>query len=163
MGYHFSRFEGDRDALLVQDRVDMSCETRFFAVDGRVVSGAACIEAHTPVDREEVEGVTAAVFEHKRNGGDLFHDPVLARDLEAYAATVAAEAAQEGLENLVIDVAIGRDGVPIVVEMNPAINAGLYANDPAAIVEATIAREARLARNLTADDRDPDAEFGDGP
>lgn len=163
VGYHFARFEGDRDALLVQDRVDMSCETRFFAVDGRIVSGAACIEAHTPIDREEVEGVTATVFERTRNEGYLFRDLSLARDLEAYASAVAQEAAQEGIGNVVIDVALGPGGKPLVVEMNPAINAGLYANDPAAIVEATIAREARLARDLTADDRDPDAEFGDAP
>lgn len=135
--YHILRYEGDRNALIVQDKITMTHETRYFIVDGEPVSGAGCIEAHTPFDREpeNIVGVTHAVFEVTRNGGEIIADTQAAAKMEAFVRGVAAELRAElpDLRHVVVDVALNAEGDPIIIELNPYQNAGLYANDPDAI------------------------------
>lgn len=135
--YHVLHYEGDRNVLMVQDRVVMTHETRFFVVDGVPVSGAGCVEAHTPLDRDpaSVVGVTHAVFERGRNDGEVIRDPAAAAILEDFARRAAAELFAENPEMrfFVVDAALNGAGEPILVEVNPFQNSGLYANDPEAI------------------------------
>lgn len=135
--YHAVHYEGEPGALLVQDEVRMSFETRYFVVAGKPVSGAGCVETHTPLDRDPalVRGVTHCLFEETRNNGRPVAAPQVGERLEAFVRRVAADMAAENpeLTHLVIDAALNDRGEPIVVEMNPYQNSGLYANDPGAV------------------------------
>lgn len=142
--YHPIRFEGEPGALLVQEEVRMSFETRYFIVDGVPVSGAGCVEAHTPLNRYPalVRGVTHCVFEETRNDGRTVEAPEIGERLEAFVRRMAADLAAEkpNLTHVVMDVALSCRGEPILVEMNPYQNSGLYANDPAAVFNPVINR-----------------------
>lgn len=135
--YHVALYEGEPCALLVQDEVPMYYETRYFIVNGVPVSGAGCVEAHTPLDRDHslVRGVTHCVFEKTRNDGRTVAVPEVGERLEAFVRRVSTDLLTEkpDLTHVVIDVAIGRGGEPIVLEMNPYQNSRLYANDPGAV------------------------------
>lgn len=135
------RIEGDRDTVLIQEVVRMSHETRFFVAGGKVVSGAACIEAHTPLDRPAGCGILPPVFELGRNCGDKVHDEEIAARLVGFAETAAKliSAEEPELRNYVMDVAIGESGDPLLIELNPLVGSGLYANDPEVIVRALVA------------------------
>lgn len=135
--FHVMRFEGDRNALLVQDAILMTHETRYFIVDGVPVSGAGCVEAHTPLDRDPnlVVGVTHSVFEEKRNDGVVIQDAAAAAALDEAARVFARQLHQEvpDMRFVVMDLALGADGQPLIIELNPYQNSGLYANDPVSI------------------------------
>lgn len=147
VGLHMCRFEGDRDCILLQDQVMMRHETRFLIVDGQVVTGAPCVISDTPAERnpELVEGVTFARYEDA--GGYAFLDRDIARRLEGFAARVAAEIQAEcpELAHYTLDLAMGEEA-PLVVELNPDLNSGLYANDAGAILRAHLALAARRER-----------------
>lgn len=138
MGYHMCRFEGDHEALLLQDRIDMRYETRFFVVGQKVICGAACIEAHTPFDNR-AEGRLDTVFETRRNCGDRFVSKTVRDRLLAAAKTFVAEIAAEMpvLQDYTIDLAIGADDAPLIIELNP-INAGFYGLNAHFLLEALI-------------------------
>lgn len=138
--YDLMRIEGDRDNILIQEKIPMTHETRFFVARGRVVSGAACIEEHTPLDREPGTDILAPVFEIRRNGGQRVRDEDVAKRLVAFAERAAEMivAEEPELRNFVLDAAIGPDGKPVMIELNPLVGSGLYANDPKAIAEAFV-------------------------
>lgn len=140
--YHVMHYEGDKDVLLVQDMIPMTHETRYFVVDGVLVSGAGCVEAHTPLDRDpkNVFGVTHAIFEITRNDGQPVYNRRMAEKLEAFATEAAQEIYEESpdMRFFVLDVAHSKDG-PVIVELNPYQNSGLYANDPDAIFAPVVA------------------------
>lgn len=140
MGFHFARFEGDRDALLVQEIVPMTHETRFFVVDGTVVTGAACIEAHTPRQSPGNGCVLPDLFEVKRNRGEMRRDPEAAEVLLAFAQGVADRIAAEtpDLPHYVLDCALGADRKPLVIELNPIAQSGLYAIDASRLFNAIL-------------------------
>lgn len=174
VGYHMIRYEGDQDCMLVQQHVPMRNETRFFVIDGKVVSGAACIEEFTPADRDpkKVANATSIIFEGERNDGKRFTDVSLALTLHAYANKFAKEVSAEDplMLNYVVDVAMGEDG-PLIIEMNPLQNSGLYANDPALIVRALLRQAGNSPELFTRENKGyfpgvdeddlPDEEFFD--
>lgn len=128
--------EGTPASLLVQEWITMTHEYRLFIVDGRPVTGAACIEHFTPLDNTET-------FDPQMRVQRAASSPVVvdgdARDrLVAFGRTVAAELAfeQPELHHYVLDVALGADGQPLVVELNGLLNSGLYASDTRAVVRA---------------------------
>ena len=143
VGFHFARFEGDPAALLVQEKITMTHETRFFVISGKVVTGAACIEDHTPQNCGA--HMLPPEWEIARNSGQRD-----ARDLEARTATatqlwdfaqqVADEISQEApeLDCYVVDLALNDNGKPLVIELNPAANSGLYAINAALLLNAII-------------------------
>lgn len=139
--FDLERISGERDNVLVQEVNLMTHETRLFMADGEVVSGAACIEEHTPLDREEGQGILPPVFELGRNGGERVRDEAAAERLVAFAREAAGMivAEEPELRNFVLDAAIGPDGVPVLIELNPLVDSGLYANDPVAVAEALVA------------------------
>ena len=165
--YHFARFEGDPAALLVQERITMTHETRFFVIGGVVVSGAACIEYHTPQQRASRSALLPPIFELGRNSGEMDDRGYVERKATAsrlvdFAFAVAAEISAEApeLQDYALDVALGADGVPLVIELNPVSSSGLYASDPARIWQAILAR-AEEAPHRTPEPWDP-ADFA-GP
>lgn len=140
VGFHFARFEGEPGALLVQDIVEMTHETRFFVIDGTVVCGAACIEDHTPLENTDGDRLRP-VFEIHRNGGDIVHDQAAAAKLLAAAERVTADilSEQPALQHFVLDLALGADGQPIAIEMNPIGASGLYGISAGRLVGAILA------------------------
>ena len=135
-GYHLMRFEGDPEALLLQEPVAMGFETRLFVVDGKVVAGAGCVEAHTPLDCSDTP--VDPVLESKRNAAPALPAPEVRDLLLAFGQQVAAEMASEGLLHHTLDVALGPNG-PLVVECNPIHNSGLYALPVGFLMEAILA------------------------
>jgi hypothetical protein len=123
---------------LLQERVKMTFETRFFVIDGEVISGAGAVERRTPFERDDktTTGLVDHMFECVRNSGRERAFPTLAADLEAAARTIAPEfAADFGFGDFVLDLFInGETGDIGVIETNPISASGFYANDASMIV-----------------------------
>ena len=142
MVYSMAEYE---DSLLVQDVVLMQYEYRLFVVDGRIVSGAGCIEEHTPLERDRDEdGAFDLRVRPNRHDADspVLEAPGVVDRLVTYGAQSVAELRRHTpeLKDFVIDVALDMNGSPLVVELNPITNSGLYASDPVAVTEALVAR-----------------------
>ncbi len=118
--------DGRREGLMLQACVPMRHEYRFFVIANRLVCGAGCIEAFTPLD--SAGAAFDARTEPVRNQGALESDPArIARYVAFAEAAVAAIAAEApALTHYGLDVALV-DGVPVIVELNPMANLGLYA------------------------------------
>ena len=110
----------------------MEFETRFFVVDGVPVTGAGCVESHTPLDCEDRFDPK---MERIRGDGLIVSRADVMADHLAFAEVVAAEFAAVGVRHFTLDVAAGVDG-PLVVELNSLLNSGLYASQPAAVIAA---------------------------
>ncbi|WP_251151337.1 ATP-grasp domain-containing protein [Cellulosimicrobium sp. Marseille-Q4280] len=135
--------EGAHRPLMVQDYVPMRFEYRVFVAGHEPVTGAACIEAHTPLDRLADPGDPLAAFdpvlrEHRTEGAPVGQNRAVRETLVAYARDVAAELADEApaMRDYVLDVALGPDDRPLVVELNGRTNAGFYSSDPHTLVAA---------------------------
>ena len=146
VGFHFARFEGDPSSLLVQEKITMTHETRFFVIDGKVVTGAACIEHHTPQQNPDPDQRLNPIWEIRRNKGEMDTRCITARQttaelMLAFADRVAQEIAEEApaLRAYTLDVALGADGTPLIIELNPADNAGLYGISAQAYLRAILA------------------------
>lgn len=133
--------EGARESLQVQEFMTMEYEYRIFVVDQRPVTGAGCIEEHTPLDNY------GSAFDHKlrRNRSEMTDvelEPEIAGMLTGYARDAVDALALEvpELTDYVIDVAMGPDLEPLVVELNPLLNSGLYASQPVMVTKAMASR-----------------------
>lgn len=143
VGFHFARYEGDPASLLVQEKIVMTHETRFFVIDGKPTSGAACIESNTPQQTPHHDDVLPPIWEIERNSGNMDDRRLRDRNLTAlhmwnFVHDVCAEIAEEApeLTCYVIDIALGADNMPLVIELNPAASSGIYANNSIKIFEA---------------------------
>lgn len=126
--------EGRSRVFLVQEQIPMVDEYRFFMAGNRPVSGAGCIEHFTPLDARgpafdgRVEG--------KRNSGNVRMDRDVTDRLRSFAEEAGAvlyEQAPELGAAWVMDLAINQDTDEVVlIELNPARNAGLYTSCPSA-------------------------------
>ena len=141
--------EGHSKVYIVQHFIPMQWEMRFMVVNGEVISGAASVEDHTPLDRigsKNVVGVSNALMKQRRYGPD---DTVLNKEvasaLESAARGIVANYFQEhgkALWNCSLDMCMTEDKdtgeftVPTVVELNDLSNSGLYANDVEAVAQA---------------------------
>jgi hypothetical protein len=136
VGFHFARFEGDKAALLVQESIQMVNETRFFVIGGRVVTAAACIENRTP--QQNRGDLFDLEFEMTRNEGEIVKSRKIGRKLWYFAKQVVEEIAEEApqMQHYVLDLAIGSDGEPLIVKLNPAAQSGLYAIHALSLMEA---------------------------
>jgi len=117
---------------MLQERVEMTFETRYFVVDREIVSGAGAVEAHTPFDRrpETTIGATHAIFERRRNVGPAAFDGGVARRLDDAAPAIAREIAFDlGVNDFTLDLFVNGATDEIgVVETNPITASGFYAN-----------------------------------
>lgn len=165
VGFHIMRFEGDRNSLLVQERVTMTHETRFFVIDGALVTGAACIEANTPQQNPGM--LMGSQFEVVRNSGELVTSEAIADQLWSFADRMVREIAEEApaLRHYVIDLALGADGNPLVIELNPAFQAGLYGINADALFSAIhdAAQAAPSRRRAAEIVEEPEEAFEDAP
>lgn len=138
--------EGGSTNIQAQEYVTMEYEYRVFVVDNRAVTAAGCIEEFTPLDN-------GYRFDNKlrRNRAEasaVVEEPAIAGILVGFARNAIDVLALEvpELTDYVIDVALGADGEPLVIELNPLLNSGLYASQPARVTEAMAAREAAVVR-----------------
>lgn len=109
-------------------------------IDGELVSGAACVEDHTPLDRPDGDGVIVSdLYEERRNSGKMVIDPATSAALLELAGRFVSEmSAEEPLMlNYSLDLAMTPDG-PVVIELNAANDSGLYANDAGVIMRAEL-------------------------
>lgn len=139
MDWTYVRLAELEGSVIAQDKVVLEWEYRLFVVDGKVVSGAGCVEEFTPLDRVSDGFDTRVRRDRGHMGGQpstVEARPEIVAELVAFGEDLAA--GHGG--TLVIDVAVSRDQhsqpVPVVIELNPLPNAGLYASDPWAVARA---------------------------
>jgi hypothetical protein len=132
--------EGKEDAFFVQGRVPMEYEYRLFVVDHTVVTGAGCIEEHTPLDNQG-DTFDPRVRRDRAARSSVISRPDVVARLTAFGKGAAGQLAAEApaLGTYVIDVALGPSGEPLVIELNGMLNAGLYASRPTLITTAMAA------------------------
>lgn len=150
LGMTLIRREGDRGAFMVAAHVPMCHEYRIFVVDGVPVSGAGCIEEHTPLDRVPGSGPFSTLTRADRRDDDEVpeHRYGTVRTMIEAARPIAAALAEAGAPHCVVDMAVTDEAAvtdqavgsasqrPVLVEVNTIENAGLYASDPYTVARA---------------------------
>lgn len=133
-GYDLALFEGEPDAVLVQQKARMRYEYRVQVIGGKPVCGAGCIERFTPADNRGNRYDPR--MEETRNSGRIESHPDIARLYEQFAHE-AAHAIRGEIEGpYVMDLYLDDAGRPHVIELNPQSNSGLYALDMDALLTA---------------------------
>jgi hypothetical protein len=126
--------EGHSRVFLVQEHIPMIDEYRFFMAGNQPASGAGCIEHFTPLDSRGT--AFDGRVEGKRNSGGVRDDLDVVNRLRDFAAAAGAllhEQAPDLGAAWVMDLAINQATDEVVlIELNPARNAGLYASSPSA-------------------------------
>ena len=138
-GWGLINDEGVKDTYLVQEVIPMRYEYRMFVINGKIVTGAGCVEELTPLDNEG-EAFDSRMREERsyecpspvENRPDL-----LSRFLE-FAEQVVAEMTMERpkFDRYVLDVALGKNDEPVIVEFNSESNSGFFACCPLRVTEA---------------------------
>ncbi|MEO3931392.1 hypothetical protein WMO79_01075 [Micrococcaceae bacterium Sec7.4] len=143
--------EGRSGVFLVQEHIPMVDEYRFFMAGDRPASGAGCIEHFTPLDSRGT--AFDGRVEGKRNSGCVRDDVEVVnrlRDFAAAAGRILYEQAPALGAAWVMDLAVNQEtGEVVLIELNPARNAGLYASSPSAWMGAV--RDSLSARSVTFD------------
>lgn len=134
------RFDGQRESLIAQEFVQMDYEYRVFVVGNTVVTAAGCIEEFTPLDNQG-HRCDHQLRRHRQAKSPVEVAPDVAGVLTGFARNAVDALALEvpELTDYVIDVAIGPDGEPLIVELNSLLNAGLYASRPDLVTRAMVA------------------------
>jgi hypothetical protein len=144
VGHLNEKFLGD-NTLLVQERIPMDYEYRYFVINHELVAGAGCIDNNVPLDNEGHQQFHSAIEQDRYRPGEdhldtwdkSIHGKLLSLARQIVALTRELE---PDIHSYVIDVAINLDtGQPVMIERNEWQNAGLYATDtiriPTAIQE----------------------------
>lgn len=143
LGWQMVHLYGRKDCLLVQDWVPMRAEYRLFAVDGRIISGAACIEEFTPYSRHDAEALFDTRVRYERGNGlawpqssSVVDEPALVSAYRSLGTSIAEK--HQG--TVVLDLAVVEqpncEPRIVLVEMNTLPNAGLYASNVDAVYQA---------------------------
>lgn len=133
-GYDLALFEGEPDAVLVQQKTRMRYEYRIHVIGGQPACGAGCVERFTPADNTGERYDPR--MEETRNNGRIESHPDIARLYEAFAHEVAHAIRDEVSGPYVIDLYLDDAGRPHVIELNGQSNSGLYALDMDALLTA---------------------------
>lgn len=145
LGLSLMHLEGDRDAYLVQEWVEMTFERRYFVIDGIIATSAGCIDEYTPYDRV----VTHSDPRMRRHRGepDILWAVQETEQLTAFVRRLTRELRDvKTLTEYVIDVAIGPNGQPLIIELNAIRNSGLYAADYSRVIRLLTERQTVWAR-----------------
>ncbi len=127
--YEFVRLGRDNpNECMTQERVDMNYEYRVFVVDGEPVTGAGCVEVHTPLENTTVFN---SAMEKNRNGGHIEDRLDLSQSYERFARDVVCPSfAEEGFVDYSLDLfQDGKNGELGIIEINPIHPSGMYAID----------------------------------
>lgn len=138
-GWALINDEGLKNAYLVQEVIPMRFEYRFFVIGGKVVTGAGCVENLTPLDNDgSAFDDNMKEFRVSQQLSPVEPHPEILSQYLAFAERVVEEIREErpDFDRYVLDVALGRDGSPVIVELNSESNAGFYACNPQLITDA---------------------------
>jgi len=125
----------------LQAKVKMICEYRMFVIDGKVVTGAGCVESMTPNERSLHD--FDDMMEEQRNRSQMNARPLL-RDRMVNAAQMFvadilnAPESEAYAPGFVMDLYLGEDNAIHIVEINPVMRSGLYASNPKLIFDAAV-------------------------
>lgn len=138
-GWALINDEGVKNAYLVQEVIPMRYEYRFFVINGAVVTGAGCVEEFTPLDNGG-EPFDAQMREHRNTGcpSPVETRPDILRTFLPFAEMVVEELTEERpeLNRYSLDVALGKNDEPVIIEFNSESNSGFYACQPHRITDA---------------------------
>lgn len=137
LDYGAMYLEGGAANFQAQELVTMEYEYRVFVVDQCAVTAAGCIEEFTPLDNNGYR-FDSKLRRNRQESTPVEDEPAIAGILTNFARNAIDALALEvpELTDYVIDVALGADGEPLIVELNPLLNAGLYASQPVRVTEA---------------------------
>ena len=138
-GYAPAHFEDVENAGIIQPVVDMEYEYRCIFIDGQLVTGAGCIEEFTPYNRLSYgQAFDPQLRQRRHEGTPVVIDRARTDTLVTFARESLAALVKEDprLNEGTIDVALDKDGKPLIVELNGAPNYGLYACNAKLIVDA---------------------------
>lgn len=132
--------DGLPESIIAQEFVPMEYEYRVFVVNRTVVAAAGCVEEFTPLDNNGFP-FDHQLRRHRQAQSPVELAPEVAGILTGFARNAVDALAYEvpDLTDYVIDVALGPDGNPLIVELNSLLNSGLYASQPARVTEAMVA------------------------
>lgn len=150
VGYALVHLEGFGDAFSVQEYVTMEAEYRVVVIGGEIISGAGVIPSFTPLDRT-TEDIFDAKVQRRFTSPDIttLTDAEL-EDYWRFASRVAWELANHPtnpLHTYILDIC-QIDHVPAIVEINPFVNFGVYANDTDKIMRGILS-QAQLLQEQT--------------
>lgn len=138
LDYNAIEFEGRKHAFLVQERIEMRREYRCILVGGKVVAGAGCIEANTPLDNI---ATFDPIVEWKRGNGGFSSQSGIAREYGERAQEIADRFRAENpdFRSGTIDLCLDENDKICLIEVNPALNFGLYALQYDLVLKAILA------------------------
>lgn len=136
IGWEMVRVGGPDRRVIVQEEIQMLNEYRIFVIDGRPVTGAGCIDLYTPLENK-------TPFDPKmqkiRREGIPYSDQSLANlYMNLAACEICPSFEREGIKDYTLDLFQTSTGEIGIVEINPAYNAGFYANDYPALLTAIL-------------------------
>lgn len=140
LDYGAMYLEGRPGSIIAQEFVAMDYEYRVYVVGQSVVAAAGCIEEFTPLDNNG-HAFDTQLRRQRQAKTTVEEKPEIAKILTGFARDAVDALALEvpELTDYVIDVALGADGKPIIVELNSLLNAGLYASRPELVTRAMVA------------------------
>lgn len=145
-GWGLINDEGVKDAYLVQEVIPMTYEYRFFVINGHAVTGAGCVEEFTPLDNKG-EDFDSRMREHRSYEcpSPVESRPDILAKYDGFVQRVIAEMLLErpDLNRYVLDVALGKNDEPVIVEFNSESNSGFFACRPVRVTAALAKLAAR--------------------
>ncbi|MDR0955556.1 MAG: hypothetical protein LBM73_00340 [Candidatus Nomurabacteria bacterium] len=127
------------NSVLVQERIKMEYEYRFFVVNHRLVAGAGCIGSNTPLDNSGIKfHPQVARLDNGEDRIDEWRPEIQGKMLNTARQIIEiTQVTEPDVGCYALDLAIDADtGEPIMVERNEFCNAGLYGADPHFLVDA---------------------------
>lgn len=128
-GYEYSeRLSSSKDSVLIQEYARIEYEYRFFVINGKIVSGAGCIEEFTPLNN--IEQFDCQLRKNRKLISKIEINAEIVNKLKVFAEEVVASFNEEGVcyEHYTLDVGI-INGQPGIIELNDFKNVGYYAGN----------------------------------
>lgn len=123
---------------LVQEFKQMKYEYRFFVYNGVLISGAGCVEEHTPLVNTKQFNTLMEAYRSESVIGDS--PQIVERYIEVAKQIVSlTNATEPNVKNYSLDLCLYEDDTIGMIERNPFSNSGLYAQDLESIVKAVLA------------------------
>lgn len=123
---------------LVQEFKQMKYEYRFFVYNGVLISGAGCVEEHTPLVNTKQFNTLMEAYRSETVIEDC--PQIVERYIEAAKQIVSlTNATEPNVKNYSLDLCLYEDDTIGMIERNPFSNSGLYAQDLESVAKAVLA------------------------